>query len=43
MEYHKHAFEILSELAPVVDSLQEEQEVNRMSVPGIRITDTSLQ
>ncbi|CAG8958802.1 hypothetical protein HYALB_00004584 [Hymenoscyphus albidus] len=29
LEYHKKAYEILSELAPVVDSLQVEQEVSR--------------
>ena len=27
LEYHKKAYEILSELAPVVDGLQVEQEV----------------
>jgi hypothetical protein len=29
LEYHKRAYEILSELAPVVDQLQVEQEVRR--------------
>lgn len=29
LEYHKKAYEILSELAPVVDGLQVEQEVQR--------------
>lgn len=29
LEYHKKAYEILSELAPVVDGLQVEQEVRR--------------
>lgn len=29
LEYHKKAYEILSELAPVVDNLQVDQEVNR--------------
>jgi hypothetical protein len=29
LEYHKKAYEILSELAPVVDQLQVEQEVRR--------------
>lgn len=29
MEYHKKAYEILSELAPVIDGLQVEQEVRR--------------
>jgi len=29
IEYHKRAYEILSELAPVVDGLQVEQEVGR--------------
>jgi hypothetical protein len=29
LEYHKKAYEILSELAPVVDGLQVEQEVGR--------------
>ena len=29
LEYHKKAYEILSELAPVVDNLQVEQEVGR--------------
>jgi hypothetical protein len=29
LEYHKKAYEILSELAPVVDNLQVEQEVRR--------------
>jgi hypothetical protein len=29
MEYHKKAYEILSELAPVIDGLQTEQEVSR--------------
>ncbi|KAI9677769.1 MAG: hypothetical protein M1829_002541 [Trizodia sp. TS-e1964] len=29
LEYHKRAFEILSELAPVIDGLQVEQEVRR--------------
>jgi len=28
MEFHKKAFEILSDLAPVVDQLQVEQEAN---------------
>ena len=28
LEYHKKAYEILSELAPVVDSLQVEQEAS---------------
>ena len=27
MEFHKHAYEILGELVPVVEGLQEEQEV----------------
>lgn len=27
MEFHKHAYEILSELLPVIEGLQEEQEV----------------
>ncbi len=31
MEYHKKAYEILSELAPVIDGLQVEQEVGRAS------------
>lgn len=29
LEFHKKAYEILSELAPVVDGLQVEQEVSR--------------
>ena len=29
MEYHKKAYEILSELAPVIDGLQDEQEASR--------------
>ena len=29
LEFHKKAYEILSELAPVVDGLQVEQEVRR--------------
>jgi hypothetical protein len=29
LEYHKKAYEILSELAPIVDGLQVEQEVQR--------------
>lgn len=29
LEFHKKAYEILSELAPVVDNLQVDQEVNR--------------
>lgn len=29
MEYHKRAYEILSELAPSIEQLQEEQEVRR--------------
>lgn len=29
LEFHKKAYEILSELAPVVDGLQVEQEVQR--------------
>ena len=29
LEFHKKAYEILSELAPVVDGLQVEQEVGR--------------
>ena len=29
MEYHKKAYEILSELAPVIDGLQVEQEASR--------------
>lgn len=28
LEFHKRAYEILAELAPVVDGLQEEQEVS---------------
>ncbi len=31
MEYHKKAFEILSELAPAIDGLQVEQEASRAS------------
>lgn len=31
LEYHKRAYEILSELAPVVDGLQVEQEVSSYS------------
>lgn len=31
MEYHKKAYEILSELAPAIDSLQVEQEASRAS------------
>jgi hypothetical protein len=31
MEYHKKAYDILSELAPVVEGLQTEQEVSRAS------------
>jgi hypothetical protein len=31
MEYHKKAYEILSELAPVIDGLQVEQEASRAS------------
>ncbi|KAF1913326.1 meiotically up-regulated gene 64 protein [Ampelomyces quisqualis] len=33
LEYHKKAYEILSELAPVVDQLQVEQEVRRHQSP----------
>ena len=29
LEFHKKAYEILSELAPVIDGLQVEQEVHR--------------
>lgn len=32
LEYHKKAYEILSELAPVVDGLQVEQEVSKARV-----------
>jgi hypothetical protein len=31
MEFHKKAHEILSELAPVIDGLQVEQEASRAS------------
>ena len=31
IEYHKRAYEILSELAPIVEGLQTEQEVGRAS------------
>jgi hypothetical protein len=31
MEYHKKAYEILSELAPVIDGLQVEQEAGHAS------------
>jgi len=31
LEFHKHAYEILAELAPVVDGLQEQQEVSASS------------
>lgn len=31
MEYHKKAYEILSELAPVLETLQTEQEVGSTS------------
>jgi len=34
LEYHKKAYEILSELAPVVDNLQVEQEVRRHETFG---------
>jgi hypothetical protein len=34
LEYHKKAYEILSELAPVVDQLQVEQEVRRHDSSG---------
>lgn len=33
LEYHKKAYEILSELAPVVDGLQVEQEVGPPKEP----------
>ncbi|KAI4246244.1 MAG: hypothetical protein L6R42_009965 [Xanthoria sp. 1 TBL-2021] len=35
LEYHKKAYEILSELAPVVDGLQVEQEVGAEAVGAI--------
>lgn len=28
MEFHKHAYEVMSELAPTVEGLQEEQEAD---------------
>jgi hypothetical protein len=31
IEYHKKAYEILTELAPVIEGLQSEQEVRRAS------------
>jgi hypothetical protein len=31
MEYHKKTYEILAELAPVIEGLQTEQEVSRAS------------
>jgi hypothetical protein len=31
MEYHKKAYEILSELAPTIEGLQVEQEASRAS------------
>jgi hypothetical protein len=31
LEFHKKAYEILSELAPTVDALQVEQEVSQMT------------
>lgn len=31
IEYHKKAYEVLSELAPVIENLQTEQEVRRAS------------
>jgi len=34
LEYHKKAYEILAELAPVVDQLQVEQEVRRHDSSG---------
>jgi hypothetical protein len=34
LEYHKKAYEILSELAPIVDNLQVEQEVRRHEAFG---------
>lgn len=37
LEYHKKAYEILSELAPVVDGLQVEQEVGAEAVGAIII------
>jgi hypothetical protein len=36
MEYHKKAYEILSELAPVIDGLQVEQEASRASDFSLR-------
>ena len=33
LEYHKRAYEILSDLAPVVDGLQVEQEVGHTEFP----------
>jgi hypothetical protein len=33
-EYHKRAFEILNELAPIIDGLQNEQEVRQAHVAG---------
>ncbi len=38
LEYHKKAYEILSELAPVVDGLQVEQEVGAEAVGAIIMT-----
>jgi hypothetical protein len=35
LEYHKKAYEILSELSPVVDQLQTEQEVSRHQTFGV--------
>jgi hypothetical protein len=35
-EYHKKAFEILSELAPIIDGLQVEQEVSSILKVGDR-------
>jgi hypothetical protein len=36
LEYHKRAYEILAELAPVVDGLQVEQEVSSIhTLPSV--------
>lgn len=45
LEYHKKAYEILSELAPVVDGLQVEQEVGNspLSAPSSIITNMNRQ
>ncbi len=42
LEYHKRAYEILSELAPVVDGLQVEQEVRVQGLERVTLTNVYL-